>query len=253
MPGIAGKFFREFGWTAATAVLFSLLVARLLTPMMAAYLLKAQPEQRRRNGADAALPALGRRGAAPPRGARCGSRTALFVASLAIVPLIPATFIPIVRPRAAATSASNCRRARASRTPSRVAEQARAASSPAMPGTEAGLHHRRQRARHRRPGQDRRRRTAQGDAGARLGHGRTTASATRRTLERDARARLADLPGVRVSYISTEPGELMQLVLAGDDPRTLLRRRAGARARPAHAAGARQHHPRRRRCCGRSS
>ena len=44
MPGIAGKFFREFGWTAATAVLFSLLVARLLTPMMAADVLKAQPE-----------------------------------------------------------------------------------------------------------------------------------------------------------------------------------------------------------------
>ena len=41
MPGVAGKFFREFGWTAATAVLFSLLVARLLTPMMAAYGLKA--------------------------------------------------------------------------------------------------------------------------------------------------------------------------------------------------------------------
>jgi multidrug efflux pump subunit AcrB len=44
MPGIPGKFFREFGWTAATAVLFSLLVARLLTPMMAAYQMRAQPE-----------------------------------------------------------------------------------------------------------------------------------------------------------------------------------------------------------------
>jgi multidrug efflux pump subunit AcrB len=47
MPGIAGKFFREFGWTAATAVLFSLLVARLLTPMMAAYLLKPHADKRR--------------------------------------------------------------------------------------------------------------------------------------------------------------------------------------------------------------
>uniref|UniRef100_UPI0018667E22 efflux RND transporter permease subunit n=1 Tax=Pseudomonas sp. K8 TaxID=212200 RepID=UPI0018667E22 len=46
MPGIAGKFFREFGWTAATAVLFSLLVARLLTPMMAAYLLKPHGEEK---------------------------------------------------------------------------------------------------------------------------------------------------------------------------------------------------------------
>jgi multidrug efflux pump subunit AcrB len=45
MPGIAGKFFLEFGWTAATAVMFSLLVARLLTPMMAAYQLKAHPEK----------------------------------------------------------------------------------------------------------------------------------------------------------------------------------------------------------------
>ena len=38
-----------------------------------------------------------------------------------------------------------------------------------------------------------------------------------KALERDARARLADLPGARISYISTEPGELMQLVLASDD------------------------------------
>ena len=42
-----------------------------------------------------------------------------------------------------------------------------------------------------------------------------------KTLERLARARLAELPGVRVSYLSTEPGELMQLVLAGDDPQRL--------------------------------
>jgi len=41
MSGVIGKFFVQFGWTAAVAVLFSLLVARLLTPMMAAYLLKA--------------------------------------------------------------------------------------------------------------------------------------------------------------------------------------------------------------------
>ena len=40
MSGVAGKFFVQFGWTAAIAVFFSLVVARLLTPMMAAYLLK---------------------------------------------------------------------------------------------------------------------------------------------------------------------------------------------------------------------
>ena len=40
MGGVAGKFFVQFGWTAAIAVLFSLVVARMLTPMMAAYLLR---------------------------------------------------------------------------------------------------------------------------------------------------------------------------------------------------------------------
>ena len=40
MSGVAGKFFVHFGWSAAIAVFFSLVVARMLTPMMAAYLLK---------------------------------------------------------------------------------------------------------------------------------------------------------------------------------------------------------------------
>jgi len=40
MSGIAGKFFKQFGWTAALAVFASLVVARVLTPMMSAYLLK---------------------------------------------------------------------------------------------------------------------------------------------------------------------------------------------------------------------
>ncbi len=44
MGGIPGEFFRPFAFTAAVAVLFSLLVARMLTPMMAAYMLKGHPE-----------------------------------------------------------------------------------------------------------------------------------------------------------------------------------------------------------------
>jgi HAE1 family hydrophobic/amphiphilic exporter-1 len=39
MGGIPGQFFRAFGITVSVAVLFSLLVARTLTPMMAAYML----------------------------------------------------------------------------------------------------------------------------------------------------------------------------------------------------------------------
>jgi hypothetical protein len=41
MSGVPGKFFVQFGWTAAIAVMFSLVVARMLTPMMSAYVLKA--------------------------------------------------------------------------------------------------------------------------------------------------------------------------------------------------------------------
>ncbi|WP_374672979.1 efflux RND transporter permease subunit [Ideonella sp.] len=45
MAGVPGKFFVQFGWTAAIAVFFSLVVARMLTPMMAAYVLRPQPEK----------------------------------------------------------------------------------------------------------------------------------------------------------------------------------------------------------------
>ena len=43
MGGIAGQYFKQFGLTVAVAVLFSLLVARLITPMMAAYFLRSHP------------------------------------------------------------------------------------------------------------------------------------------------------------------------------------------------------------------
>ena len=40
MAGIAGQYFRQFGLSVAAAVLVSLLVARLITPMIAAYFLR---------------------------------------------------------------------------------------------------------------------------------------------------------------------------------------------------------------------
>ena len=42
MPGIPGQYFMQFGLTVAIAVLFSLAVARLITPMMAAYWMRAK-------------------------------------------------------------------------------------------------------------------------------------------------------------------------------------------------------------------
>ncbi len=41
MPGVSGQFFKQFGLTVVAAVLVSLAVARLITPMVAAYFLKS--------------------------------------------------------------------------------------------------------------------------------------------------------------------------------------------------------------------
>ncbi|MCA8867575.1 MAG: efflux RND transporter permease subunit [Rhodobacteraceae bacterium] len=43
LSGIAGQYFKQFGLTVAVAVFFSLLVARLITPMLAAYFLHDRP------------------------------------------------------------------------------------------------------------------------------------------------------------------------------------------------------------------
>ncbi|WP_299907182.1 efflux RND transporter permease subunit [uncultured Paracoccus sp.] len=49
MGGIPGQYFKQFGLTVAVSVLFSLLVARIITPMLAAYFIRdrAHPEVQR--------------------------------------------------------------------------------------------------------------------------------------------------------------------------------------------------------------
>ena len=42
MPGVSGQFFKNFGLTVVASVLMSLAVARMITPMVAAYFLKAK-------------------------------------------------------------------------------------------------------------------------------------------------------------------------------------------------------------------
>jgi hydrophobic/amphiphilic exporter-1 (mainly G- bacteria), HAE1 family len=50
MGGIAGQYFKQFGLTVAVAVFFSLLVARLITPMLAAYFMKSSGHPDEREG-----------------------------------------------------------------------------------------------------------------------------------------------------------------------------------------------------------
>ncbi len=51
MGGIAGQYFRQFGLTVAIAVLFSLLVARFVTPVISAYFLRAPRSRTHSDGA----------------------------------------------------------------------------------------------------------------------------------------------------------------------------------------------------------
>ena len=50
MPGVSGQFFKNFGLTVVVSVLMSLAVARMITPMIAAYFLKAHGEEKHAGG-----------------------------------------------------------------------------------------------------------------------------------------------------------------------------------------------------------
>ncbi len=50
MPGISGQFFQNFGLTVVVAVLMSLAVARMISPMVAAYFMKAKGEAEHASG-----------------------------------------------------------------------------------------------------------------------------------------------------------------------------------------------------------
>ena len=93
MSGVAGKFFVQFGWTAAVAVFFSLVVARMLTPMMAAYLLH---RPKRDHGEPGWLaPYLRMAGwCLRHRIATMIASAVFFLGSFALVPLLPTAFIP---------------------------------------------------------------------------------------------------------------------------------------------------------------
>ncbi|HRO81868.1 MAG TPA: efflux RND transporter permease subunit, partial [Alicycliphilus denitrificans] len=93
MSGIAGRFFKQFGWTAALAVFASLVVARMLTPMMAAYLLKPLVTQEREPRWLAAyMRASG--WCLRHRVLTLAGALLFFAGSLALIPLLPSGFIP---------------------------------------------------------------------------------------------------------------------------------------------------------------
>ncbi len=94
MSGIPGKFFKQFGWTAAIAVFASLVVARLLTPMMSAYLLKDDGKREEKDGVVMAWYMRTARWCLHHRLLTCIGAGLFFVGSIMLVPLLPTGFIP---------------------------------------------------------------------------------------------------------------------------------------------------------------
>jgi hydrophobic/amphiphilic exporter-1 (mainly G- bacteria), HAE1 family len=98
MGGIVGQYFKEFGITVAVAVLFSLLVARLLTPLLCAYFLVPAKKPHARK------PFEGRyrqtlEWALAHRRLSLLFATLFFVGSLGLATLLPTAFIPKGNPR----------------------------------------------------------------------------------------------------------------------------------------------------------
>ena len=93
MSGVPGKFFVQFGWTAAIAVFMSLVVARMLTPMMSAYILKV-PKKEHKEGAWIGIYMRWVKAALKHRIVTTLAATAFLVGSFMLVPLLPTGFIP---------------------------------------------------------------------------------------------------------------------------------------------------------------
>jgi len=93
MGGVAGEFFRPFAFTAALAVLCSLLVARLLTPAMAAYWMRPhEGEEKAPRGLSAYLSAID--WCLRHRRITLLTATVLFIGSMALGAFVPKGFSP---------------------------------------------------------------------------------------------------------------------------------------------------------------
>ena len=214
MGGVPGKFFVQFGITAAVAVLASLLVARLLTPMMAAYFLKEHPEGNR-DGAIMTRYLGAVRWCLAHRKTTALAAILFFVGSLRLIPLLPTGFIPAAD-RSQTSVKLELPPGSSLEDTRRAAEQARALLAPVKDITGTF--------------------TAVGSVSGQgpMGEGgakdvrlatltlklvyRRDRDRPQSQVEREIRERLRALPGVRVSIGGNEPGGKLQVSLASDDP-----------------------------------
>ena len=94
MGGFTGQYFKQFGLTVAAAVFFSLLVARMITPVVAAHVLKPHDEIRSADGVLMARYLEMLRWCLVHRWAAVAAGAAFFVMSLGLLYAIPKAFLP---------------------------------------------------------------------------------------------------------------------------------------------------------------
>ncbi|MEO8114073.1 MAG: efflux RND transporter permease subunit, partial [Phenylobacterium sp.] len=217
MKGMAGQFFREFGLTVSVAVLFSLVVARLLTPLMAAYLLKPSKDPHPRKPFEGfyrnvLVWALDHRIIASIVGG------VLFFASVLLVPLLPKGFQPAGDPDYLYVSIQGPPGATAEsmdRTAQRV--NALFQKQPEVTGVFAQIGSR----------------SGGGGFGPQGGSNLTDGTVTvllnpHRTIKGEAikarlRADLRAIPDARVGFLDFQGGAGFQQILASDNPEALNR------------------------------
>jgi multidrug efflux pump subunit AcrB len=100
MPGIPGQYFIQFGLTVAFSVLFSLLVARLITPLMAAYLMRSSDGMDQHAHEDGRMMRFytrlvtGTTKNRKTRYATMAGAVVFLVASVALLSTVPGSFLP---------------------------------------------------------------------------------------------------------------------------------------------------------------
>jgi multidrug efflux pump subunit AcrB len=218
MGGIPGKFFKQFGWTAVLAILASLLVARLLTPMMAAYILKPAKHGEEKDGWLMLRYMAAMRWCLKHRLITVISAGVFFVASIGLVFLLPTGFVP-ANDRGQTQITAELPPGSTLAETHAVAEQARrvAMQVPGVTGIFSSIGG-----------------GSSGDAfapGAAAEARRavmtvTTLHRSKRheslaSIESAIRARLDQVPGARFSVGPADTGVKMQLVLRSEDPAAL--------------------------------
>jgi hydrophobe/amphiphile efflux-1 (HAE1) family protein len=94
MSGIVGQYFKQFGLTVAAAVFFSLLVARLITPVIAAYTLKPDSIAEHKDGPVMSWYMRTLNWCIHHRWRTLAGGTAFFALSIGVMMLVPTAFVP---------------------------------------------------------------------------------------------------------------------------------------------------------------